>query len=52
MQYRVLSAFLQSPGILQQLGQVPLDGLQIRVPTDMFLRDEDIGHGALARHVC
>jgi hypothetical protein len=39
--------FLQGPSLLQQAGQFGLARLQIRVATDVFLVDEDVGDGAL-----
>lgn len=40
-------ACLQSPSLLQQLRQLSLLRLQVRVPTKVFLLNEDVGHGAL-----
>lgn len=39
---------LNSASILEQGLEVALLGLQIRVSTDMLLRNEDVGHGSLA----
>lgn len=40
---------LNSAGSLEQVGQLTLLGLQIRVAADVLLVDEDVGHSALAR---
>jgi hypothetical protein len=45
-----LLKYLQSTSILEQRLQVALLGLQIRVSTNVLLRNEDAGHGSLARH--
>jgi len=42
---------LNSMRLLQHLGQLALLPLQIRVPANMLLGDEDVGHGALVRHL-
>jgi hypothetical protein len=42
---------LDGTSILEQRVQVALLGLQIRVPTNVLLRNEDVGHGSLARHL-
>jgi hypothetical protein len=40
---------LNGTSILEQSRQVALLGLQIRVSTNVLLRNEDVGHGSLAR---
>jgi hypothetical protein len=42
---------LDGTGVLEQRVQVALLGLQIRVSTNVLLRNEDVGHGSLARHL-
>ncbi len=37
--------------LLQHLRQLALLALQIRIPANMLLGDEDVGHGALVRHL-
>jgi len=48
---RFPSLRLNSTSPLQQAIQLALLGLQIRVPTDMLLGDEDVRHGSLARYL-
>lgn len=42
---------LDSPSILQQLRQLGLFALQLRIAANMLVVDEDIRHGALARNL-
>lgn len=42
---------LDGTSLLQERGQLALLCLQIRVPTNVLATDEDVGDGALARHL-
>jgi len=42
---------LNSAGLLQQIWQLRLLGLQVRVPTNVFLGNEDVRNGALGRYL-
>jgi hypothetical protein len=43
----MLFFYLDGVGILEQLRELALLRLQLRVATDVLLSDEDVGHGAL-----
>jgi hypothetical protein len=49
--FQLMVCNLDGTGVLEQRVQVTLLGLQIRVSTNVLLRNEDVGHGSLARHL-
>lgn len=47
----LVTKYLQSTSILEQRLQVALLSLKVRVSTNVLLRNENVGHGSLARHL-
>jgi hypothetical protein len=45
----LLRFYLDGVGLLEQIRQLALLGLQVRVPPDVLLIDEDVGDTALVR---
>lgn len=51
MIFHLLLHYLDGVGVLEQLGELALLGLQLRVTTDVLLADEDVGDRALLGHL-